>query len=70
MSTKDAEIKQDKSESVTKRDEPAKYTKAQILASKKYADMRDVLGAILDDKAYTIDEIKKLLDEFMKGKVK
>lgn len=70
MSTKDAEMKQDKSESAAKRDIPTKYTKAQILASARYADRKDALGVLLDDKAYTFDEVNRLLDEFMKGKVK
>lgn len=49
---------------------PVSYTKEQILWSKKYANRRDVLGAILeDDKQYTLTEVDTLLDKFMKGKV-
>lgn len=47
------------------------FTKEQILWSKKYANRRDVLGAILEDgKQYTLTEVDTLLDKFMKGKVK
>ena len=47
------------------------FTKEQILASKKYSNRRDVLGAILsDDKTYTFEKVDTLLEKFMKGKVK
>lgn len=47
------------------------FTKEQILASKKYSNRRDVLGAILkDDKTYTLEQVDSLLEKFMKGKVK
>lgn len=48
----------------------AKFTKEQILASKKYTNRRDALSAILaDGKEYTCTQVDSLLDEFMKGKV-
>ena len=48
-----------------------KFTKEQILDSKKYSNRRDVLVAILDDeKSYTLEQIENLLEKFMKGKVK
>ena len=46
------------------------FTKEQILASKKYSNRRDVLGAILTDKNYTLEQVDSLLEKFMKGKVK
>ena len=47
------------------------FTKEQILASKKYSNRRDVLGAILvDTKTYTLEQVDSLLEKFMKGKVK
>lgn len=47
------------------------FSKEQLLESKRYQDRRDTLGAILEDgKAYTLAEADKLLEEFMKGKVK
>ena len=46
------------------------FTKEQILSSKKYSNRRDVLGAILTDKTYTLEQVDSLLEKFMKGKVK
>lgn len=47
-----------------------KFSKEQILASNKYKNRRDVLGAILvDDQEYTMKEVETLLEKFMKGKV-
>jgi hypothetical protein len=47
------------------------FSKEQILASSKYANRRDVLGAILsNDGSYTFEKVDSLLDKFMKGKVK
>ena len=45
------------------------FTKEQILASKKYSNRRDVLGVILADKNYTLEQVDSLLEKFMKGKV-
>lgn len=46
-----------------------KFSKAQLCASKKYANRRDALWAVLDDsKEYTIAEADKALDNFMKMK--
>jgi hypothetical protein len=48
-----------------------KFTKEQILASSKYSNRRDVLGAILSDNdTYTFEKVDSLLEKFMKGKVK
>lgn len=47
------------------------HTKAQLLASKKYADRQDILSIILDDGAtYTTAQADALVEKFMKGKVK
>ena len=47
------------------------FTKEQILASKRYANRRDVLATILvDGKQYTLGKVDSLLEKFMKGKVK
>lgn len=49
----------------------AKYAKIDILKSKKFVGRKDVLTVILNnEKQYTIDEVEKLIDSFMKGKVK
>lgn len=60
MATKKTETKQE-----------TVFTKEQILASKKYKNRRDVLGAILKDGgSYTLEQVDSLLEKFMKGKVK
>lgn len=47
------------------------FTKEQILMSAKYHDQRDLVHALLDEnKKYTMESVDKLIDEFMKGKVK
>lgn len=59
----DKKIKQEKQEVL--------FTKEQILASNKYSNRRDVLGAILaDGNTYTFEKVDSLLEKFMKGKVK
>lgn len=60
MATKKVETKQE-----------VLFTKEQILASKKYSNRRDALGAVLvDSKTYTLEQVDSLLEKFMKGKVK
>jgi len=50
---------------------PVKFTKAQILKSKKYLPSRNVLAVILEDgREYGHEEIEAELNEFMKKKVK
>lgn len=50
--------------------EEVKFPKSAILKSKRFLLERDVLTAILEeDKEYTIPEVEKLLDTWMKGKV-
>ena len=47
-----------------------RYSKEQLLNSKRYSNRRDALGVILaDDKKYTIEDVDSLLEKFMKGKV-
>lgn len=47
------------------------YTKAQILASKKYSNRQDILNALLvDGKSYPLSEVDALIEKFMKGKVR
>lgn len=47
------------------------FTKEQILASNRYSNRRDALGAILaDGNMYTFEKVDSLLEKFMKGKVK
>lgn len=47
------------------------FTKEQILTSKKYQHRKDVINVLLkDDQSYTSNEVDKLIDDFMKRKVK
>lgn len=49
----------------------ARFTKAQLLASRKYAGRRDVLEALLDgEKTYTAAEADAVIEKFMNGRVK
>lgn len=42
------------------------FSKQQILAAKKYVERRDLLSVLLaDDKSYVLDEVDKLIDEFL-----
>lgn len=50
--------------------EEPRYTKLDLLQSKKFRHLRDVITALLDDnKTYTIGEAEALIDRFLKGKV-
>lgn len=41
------------------------------MASKRYANRRDIIMALLEDgKAYTLNEVDGLIEKYMKGKVK
>jgi len=47
-----------------------KFTKKQIISSKRFIDKRDILNVLLKDKKeYTLEDIGRIIDEFMKGKV-
>ncbi len=47
------------------------FSKAQIIGSKKYFTRRDLLNAILEDgREYTLSEVDKKIDSFMKKVVK
>lgn len=47
-----------------------RFTKQQIVNSKKFKDNVDLLNALLkDDKLYTLEEVNKTIEDFMKGKV-
>ena len=50
--------------------EVQKYSKEQILLSKVYANRKDILNVILEDKEYTTEAVDKLLENFLKKEVK
>lgn len=48
-----------------------KFSKEAIVNSKTFRTSKDALNVLLEDeKKYSIDEVQKILDDFMKGKVK
>ena len=48
-----------------------RFSKKKILTLDRYAKRRDLLTALLkDDKFYTFHDVDKLLNDFLKGKVK
>lgn len=58
-----------KKENETKK-EDVKFTKEQILQSKKFKNRIDVIKVILqDNKSYTLEEVQKEIDKFMKRRV-
>lgn len=51
--------------------EAVKFTKTQLLNSKKYAGKRDLISALLaDDETYTTAEVDALIEKYLKGTVK
>lgn len=49
--------------------EKPRFTKAQLMESKQLQDYRDLLGALLGQKTYTLAEARALVHGFLKGKV-
>lgn len=48
-----------------------KFSKEAILNSKTFRTSKDALNVLLkDEESYSINEVQKLLNDFMKGKVK
>lgn len=48
-----------------------KFSKGQLLASKRFRDRRDVLEALLEEgELYTVKAVEEKIDGYMKGKVK
>lgn len=49
----------------------SKFSKEQLLKSKKYANRKDLLGVLLEDKKeYSFTEVDAVIDKFMKRGVK
>lgn len=50
--------------------EDVKFTKDQIIKSKKFKNRVDLIKVILqDNKSYTLEEVQKEIDKFMKRRV-
>ena len=51
-------------------DKEIKYFKEAILSSQKYLDKRDLISILLDDVTeYSLDEVEKLIEEFLNKEV-
>lgn len=47
------------------------FTKEQIVSSKRYGHKRDLVSVLLEEgKTYTLKEVDKLIESFMKKEVK
>ena len=52
------------------RQEPG-YTRGQILASARYRNRKDLVSALLEEgRTYTMEEVDRQVNRFMKGEVK
>ncbi|HAU5132828.1 TPA: hypothetical protein JD081_17530 [Clostridioides difficile] len=50
------------------KEENYKFTKEQIVNSKKYVNRKDLLNAILkEDELYSFSEVEDRINKFMKG---
>lgn len=61
-------------ETISKTDstvEKMNFTKQQILEAKKYANRKDLVGALLEEgETYSLSEVDAAISDFMKRKVK
>lgn len=49
----------------------AAYSREQLLSSKRYAERRDLLSALLlDSREYTCGEVDSMIDHYEKGRVR
>ena len=47
------------------------FSKEQILTSARFANRRDLVNALLDEKkSYTVKNVDSLIEKYMKGQVK
>ncbi|MDW0089359.1 hypothetical protein RHK27_03215 [Clostridioides difficile] len=50
------------------KEENYKFTKEQIVNSKRYVNRKDLLNAILkEDELYSFSEVEEIINNFMKG---
>lgn len=57
---------------MTKKEKQAPvFTKSDLVRAKRYSDKRDILNALLEDgKTYTLEEVDKMILNFLKKEVK
>lgn len=66
-----AMVKNTKTEEETTSISENKFTKDQIVNSKQFSDKRDIVDALLsNDKTYTINNVKNMIENYMKGQIK
>ena len=65
-----AKVEEKTEEKVNVKVEAQKYSKEQFLLSKGYANRKDILNVILEDKEYTTEAVDILLKNFLKKEVK
>ncbi len=59
-----------KNASENKFDAEEKFTKIQLVKSKRFEDRRDILSALLDNDAeYTIAQAEDVINKYLKGRV-
>ena len=59
-----------KNASENKFDAEEKFTKAQLVKSKRFENHRDILSALLDgDEEYTITQAEAVINKYLKGRV-
>ena len=47
------------------------FSKEQLLAAERFRDKRDMIEALFcPDKQYTLEEVERMIEKYMKGKVK
>lgn len=52
-------------------DKETKFTKEQILSSKQFTTIeKDIISAMLEEKEYSIKEVRKIIEDFKKKEVK
>ena len=54
-------------EEQVKKSKPVTFSKVKILTMERYKNRVDLLGVLLSDKSYTLDEVDGILNKFMKG---
>mgnify|MGYP000929337326 CR=1 FL=1 len=54
-------------EEQVKKSKPVTFSKGKILTMERYKNRVDLLGVLLNDKSYTLDEVDGILNKFMKG---
>lgn len=61
----------DTKKTIAEKPQTIRYTKEQLMQSRKFMENRDLLNALLhSNKNYSIEEVESILLKYKKGKVK